>query len=748
MKRTLLLVLCAATLQADEFDTLRLRWRNTLTGGASDLSVPQIRSRLASIESTARSNWDRMDKFADRRALWSDLASASNSSQITSNFRRIRDMALAWATPGQALHASGDLLAATRSALDWMEANRYHARVTVKYDNWWDWEIGAPIELGNILTLLHEVLTPEEIARQAAAIDRFVADPRIMITSTVSTGANRVWKCKAAILRAVAVRDEAKLKLSSDALDPVFAYVVSGDGFYEDGSFIQHGRHPYTGGYGKSLLADLADLLYLLNGSAWEFRQPSRDNLYRWIFESFEPVLYRGAMMDMVRGREVSRSGSTDHAVGHATAASILRVSQFAPAELAASMRSMLKAFYLSDDSRDWAAGRSMEEIMAIRQLLNDSAVERRGELTGSWVFASMDRIVHLRPGWGFGIAMHSSRVYNFESINSENLRAWHTADGMTFLFNSDLTQYTDNYWPTADPQRLAGTTVITGSTARQSQLNGSSIAGGVSIDGFTGAMMQLRPDGRQMDARKSWFLFDNEVVALGSGIQAMQAASTVATIVENRLVRDEPPFARAEDGTWAHLASPDTGYYFPGEKDWKQERVSRTGSWSLINAGGSATNLTRRFHSIWFDHGIAPGDASYAYAVLPGASEAETQGYAATPEFTVVENSAAAHAVTEMTLGITAANFWSNTVHSSGGVSSDRVACVLLRARDGQLHLGVADPTQASAPIHIEIERGAAAVLEKDDAITIDQLSPTLKLTVHPEGALGRTLRASFTLP
>ncbi len=746
MKLILTLVILAAAMQGDEFDELRLRWRNTLTGGEADLAMPQIRSRLTSIESTARANWNSLDKSAERRTLWSDLAGPTNSSHITSSWRRVRDMALAWAVPGQALYANADLLAAIRSAMDWMEANRYHARVTNKYDNWWDWEIGAPIELGNLLALLHDALTPEELAKHAAAIDRFVADPRIMITSTVSTGANRVWKCKAAILRAIAVRDAAKLKLSSDALAPVFAYVTSGDGFHEDGSFIQHTRHPYTGGYGNSLLTDVADMLFLLSGSTWEVSDPGRDNIYRWIVESFEPLLYRGAMMDMVRGREISRSGSPDHAVGHNVAAAILRVSMYAPADIAPRLRAMLSEWYRSDSSRDWATSRSIEQIMAIRRLLDDDTVQRRGELAGSRVFAAMDRIVHLRPGWGLGIAMHSSRVYNYESINSENLRAWHTADGMTYLYNSDLTQFSDNFWPTVDPQRLPGTTVIAGSTARQSQLGGSNIAGGVTINGYTAAMLHLRPDGRQLDAKKSWFVFDNEMVALGSDIRGTSTDATVETIVENRLIRGEPAFTRAQDDSWAHLAAGGIGYFFPVAKNWRESLETRSGSWSLINTGGSTTATSRRYQAIWFDHGPAPADAMYAYAVLPGVSPAELETYAAAPHFRIVENSAAAHAVAEETLGVRAVNFWTNQSHTTAGITSDHVASVLIHDTDGTLHVGIADPSQtASAPIRIELDRAVGAPLEKDDAIIVEQLAPSLILTVRVEGARGRTLQARF---
>src|ERR1039457_6874821 len=76
--------------------------------------------------------------------------------------------------------APNPLLAAVRSAAAWLEENRYNARVPKEYDNWWDWEIGTPLQLGDLLVLLHDQLTPEETAKYAAAIDRFDSDPRVM----------------------------------------------------------------------------------------------------------------------------------------------------------------------------------------------------------------------------------------------------------------------------------------------------------------------------------------------------------------------------------------------------------------------------------------------------------------------------------------------------------------------------------------------------------------------------------------
>src|ERR1039458_7979947 len=100
-------------------------------------------------------------------------------------------------------------------------------------------------------------------------------------------------------------------------------------------------------------------------------------------------------MMDMVRGREVSRAGSTDHATGHAIAAAILRISQFAPPDQARRMRSMVKEYFLDDSALKWSAGGSIEQLMAVHTLLADQDVPRRGDLSGSWFFGGMDPGAH-----------------------------------------------------------------------------------------------------------------------------------------------------------------------------------------------------------------------------------------------------------------------------------------------------------------------------------------------------------------
>ena len=107
------------------------------------------------------------------------------------------------------------------------------------------------------------------------------------------------------------------------------------------------------------------------------------------------------------------------------------------------------------------------------------------------------------------------------------------------------------------------------------------------------------------------------------------------------------------------------------------------------------------------------------------------------------MENSAQAQAVSKSARGLRAVNFWTDSRTTSGGITCDRIASVLVIEADGAIEIAIADPTQSNGgAIHIEIDRAAAGVLEKDDAISIDQMAPAVRLTVNVANARGRSLR------
>jgi hyaluronate lyase len=615
------------------------------------------------------------------------------------------------------------------------------------------------------VVLIYDALTPTQLANFMAGTQKFTplgtASPVIGLT----TGANRVWEVMVVALRSMLLKRPDDLTAARSAFSPVFDDVTSGDGFYADGSFIQHLKHPYTGSYGVSLLGSLASGMHWLADSTWEVSDPDAANIYRWVRDSFEPLVYRGAFMDMVRGREISRSGSPDHAAGQAVIGSVLRLAEFAATAQAAELKSVAKYWMQTDTFHSFTSTAGLPILLLGKSMLSNATVVPKPELLGHWNFSSMDRVVHRQVGWGLGLSMRSSRIFNYESINGENLKGWFTGDGATWLYNSDLGQFND-FWPTVNPYRLPGTTVDTlprADSSGQSTSNTMTWVGGVTLPiGYGAAGMDFAGCGVSLTARKSWFMFDDEVVALGSGINSTDNR-TIETIVENRKLSAAGTEAFTVDGVaqstklgwsstlggahWCQLAGV-AGYYFPGGANVKALREARTGSWSLVNTGGSTTTLTRNYLTLWFDHGSNPANASYAYAILPNKTASETATYAGAPQFQVLENSPEAQGVRETSLGVEAVNFWTDNIRTVGAITCDRKASVLTQERPGQIDLAVSDPTQTNAgTIIVELARPAGAVLAVSPGITVLQLSPTIRARINVNGANGRTFTATLKL-
>jgi hyaluronate lyase len=769
----LLLVGWPLTCRADEFDVLREKWVEMLTGGSHlDLTDPAVVSSIKRLSLSASSYWSAMEKSPARAFLWADLPSATDTGHITESYVRLKTMALAYATEGSSLKGNASLKDDIVQGLDWMYANRYN-ETTPMHDEWFHLEIGAPAELVDTTALMFNDLSAAQVASYMRAVEKFTPSattPAPGGTVWSFTAANRMWKIHIVTIRGIIVKDPAKLLAARDAFSALFVYVKSGDGYYADGSFIQHRGHPYTGGYGASLLGRLAPVLALLNGpnresasgSSWKVTDPNIANLYSLVFTALEPVIYRGGIMAMVQGREVSRKSASEHAIGHSIMQNILLISQFAPEAEAARMRSMLKYWAEADTVLDFVETAPLGLKGAVRQLLADPAVKPLGELIGNFVFAGMDRVVHLGPGYGVGLSMSSSRVFTYESIHGENVYGWHTGEGMLYLYNPDLTQFDDDFWPTVDPRRLPGTTIdvnqVREPASGQSEAPATTWVGGASLGSYGAAGMQLRAWGSSLRAKKSWFMFDREVVCLGSDIRSSDSRP-IETVVENRLLHGSGDNVLTVNGaqesgtlgwteamqdvTWAHLKGPmegaDIGYYFPTPVGLHGLREARSGAWNH-----TTKSVSRDYLTLWLSHGTNPAGATYSYVQLPGYSAAQVSDYAKHPRAEILANSDRIQAVRENPLGVTAANFWSDGRSAVGIITVDKMASVLIQSKGAFMDVALSDPTQSNtSTVTMELASNALKVVSADPEVIIDQLSPAIRLSVRVAGSAGRTFHA-----
>ena len=163
----------AHTCRADEFDVLREKWVEMLTGGSHlDLTDPAVTSSISRLSSLANSYWSAMDKSPTGTFLWADLADPIDTGDITTSYERLKSMALAYVTPGSSLKGNASLKADIVRGLDWMYANRYNEATPMHYE-WFHLEIGAPAELVDTTALMFEELSAAQVANYMRAVEKF-----------------------------------------------------------------------------------------------------------------------------------------------------------------------------------------------------------------------------------------------------------------------------------------------------------------------------------------------------------------------------------------------------------------------------------------------------------------------------------------------------------------------------------------------------------------------------------------------
>ncbi|WP_348788830.1 polysaccharide lyase 8 family protein [Leifsonia sp. NPDC080035] len=755
---------------AADYARVRAQWRSTLIGDY-DLSDTVVKDYVTASAAEAKVLWDSLNTSSGRTFLWADLDSSTVSAIQRNNMGRLRTLALALSSPGSALYDSAQLRADIVSALDWFLANKYG--VTNRYDNWWDFQIGIPLALNDVCVLLYDELGTTRIATAMAAIKRYAPDPT-ETGGAVSTGANRNWACSIAILRGALSQDTATIAGAKTAYADVFPYATSLDGFYTDGGFIQHKYYSYNGGYAVSLLQYLTYSMVATAGTPWAFTSPRVSEVYDWVQRNYAPWIHSGAFMDMTRGRGLSRFYETDHRVGRLTIATLLQLAAVLPAAQAATVRALCKGWIQRDTFLPFFAYDSvpieqvrLSSIALGRAVVTDASVPAAAEPADTVIATSMARAVHRRPGFAFGVAMDSTVIGPFESANQENLQGWYTGEGAVYLYLPGQTgHWANQYWPTVNKYRIPGTTLDTRPrTPGASRSNGNTWTGGALLDGDAAIGMGLKIASSTLVGRKSWFCLGDAIVCLGGGISSSDGY-TVETIIENRNIGpngqtvpviDGAAVLTAPGGTptaftpgWAWIPNIG-GYVFPAGGTVTGAREDRSGRWTDMDHRGvydDGTSYSRRFVTLWFDHGVNPANASYAYIQLPAATQAQTAGMAASTDIAVVANTFDVQAVTRASTGTTMANIWTAEGGSAAGVSTDTRASLVVTRSGGRLSLAVSDPTQkVTGPVTVTLDQPATGTIQADPGITVLALSPVVKVSVDVTGAAGKTFTARFSV-
>lgn len=666
---------------------------------------------------------------------------------IMKMYQSLLAMTLSYTRHGSKFYQNAELLEDIKLGLEYMYKNYYGENLytSTTYGNWWPWWIGTPGQYLGILVLLRHELGRELVVKYASTI-------KFLMPFPYGSGSNmlnmaKLTACAGALLYDAEYICTVKSFVMKD-LD-YFVDTYGGDGgFYRDGSFIQHSNHPYIRGYGLEFIRAIVNLMNLTQGSAFEFTEDCVDNQYRWIFENYRHQIVGKNFSACNAGREVTR-GNSELYMCRDLFRNIIYMRSYAPPKWQGKLDSLIKAFMLKyNEDFSYLVWPHLAKYCV--DLYNDDSVIPEEQPLCTRVFGRMARAVHHGEKYGATLSLSSKTIHKYESINKENEQGWYFSDGFLFMypFDNDY-DYDGHYFWHASPYLRASVTINTAERIAKnlspSMPNASNYAGGVEcgkygsvgfILGYNNIAFERGTHKDKKDitieAKKSWFFLDDEIVCLGSGIKDA-SGTPVITCVENRMWRENDtltvggktltPTAETEiSAKYAHFTNMG-GYVFLDENKVTYNKTTRG------NYRNKDDKTTYDFAEIVIHHGVGDGtlNGSYAYAYLPTKTVQETAEYSKNPDFEIVQLNEKAHALYEKKLGIFAANFF----------EADTVKCV---------SIAPAIEISAKTPCSIMIKDGVLYV--SDPTGELDEIELTVngkKFSFNTKDTCGKTFSVNL---
>ena len=823
---------------SEDYKRLIEKWTAQLVGENPDKSDAAIMDTINNINAQAQVLWDSY-RYKGQPACtdvpWPDeigkkgnknIEFARDAVEFRQTFKNVLLMAKAYRLEHGALYNNKALLQDMINILDWLTTNCY--RPQSQTDNWWTWEIGIPKDIVPTLILLSNDLTKEQKVKFTEGVRFFQPDPyhggAIGTGSTHVLGyrmqfaANRVDNSMTALGIGLLLEDNESVYLASEASSSVLEFVSVEDsttlaekgypnGYYKDGSYIDHSRTPYAGSYGIVVLEGIVNISAILSNSPWQFR-PEKAKILEDIFvNTYGLGVYKGLMLDTLRGRAVSREMVTDKSIGRQVMTYIIKSLDTVSEAGRQTLLNYLKN-WLTADSEFVGTLKELNEIVVkqkAQEIIGNAGISGVVERAHK-NYPLMDRAVHRTDNWLFALSMYSERILNTEIMNGENLYGWHQSDGMTYLYGKDTSYYNDNYWNTINPFRLPGTTTVSKNigngvkdssgfyqdgdyTSKEAWVGGSELGGyginGMSLSGENDSKTPYEPNLR---ALKSYFMFGDEIVCLGSGINDKDSNFITETTVENRKLNDAASNQITLNGNKIELTPVNVnvaevvkgeglgtgaasmegkalenvkwiqiegnvegdrvGFYFPKEFGQLKARIAAsTGNWGNINLTATK-DVVKNYFELWFDHGKNPQNAEYSYVILPGKTSEEMKEYEKNPNVEILANTDEVQAVGYKNKSVIGANFWQDKAASVSGISSDKKASIIVKQSGDVVEIGVSDPTMKNlGTIEVDIDKEFGEVISADSNVTVAANNGKVHLIVNTAGKNGDTSYAVVRL-
>jgi len=812
----------------EDFAQIKKKWRYELVGDESNsVDNPMIRVLLDSITERAKESWESMNKKDDAEVLFGTKP-VESTNEMSKQYRHMWNMARAYGTYGTPFYKDVQMKEDVLYALEWLY-NHYYGPAeidgrgwrSVFLWNWWDWHVPVPTAICDTLMVMEDEVSRSAIYKYLMSYDYIRT---LFCTGKVQANAGaRVY----ASTEAAVLKEDPLLMLQClEDLDILHQLKLPGEGagVMKDYSYVNHFVFAMEGMYGTSVLIHrLAKTASALVGTKFQVNSEEVYNQFLWMEHTFRPVMHNGVLFTGVCGRGPSHGIMRGRGV---IVGALYLLGSFGEEEdkvLKTIIRQNVKKEHLGEVIPAIGSIALAERLLAVMEEDFDVPVYERGMMRYGTDRAVQHRMGPNGKGYAVSLNMTSERMGRYECINHCNTEGWYQGDGTLYVYTELTDGKQDEFGleyfneeaqdtgrprsskPYANMHRLPGTTEdmrqrepisifhpIMGARdfVGGAELEGQYIAAAYDFEayhyeeaddrqdtGMGGGFPQIFSD---LTAKKSYFMFDDEIVAVGSDICTTNE-DPVNTYIDNRalfwskdpagcditvdgcLYKDggvcnkDDSVCNRDDGLYkdGSVCNKDDGSACEGGPGLKEKCFAPSwihlgcfGGYYLPMGGETVINVTegeRRFFELWIPHGKKPQKAKYAYVMLPGRTPEETAAYSENPDVEILECTQKLHVVKEKKLKITAMVFWEAGTY--GDITVDIPCVVMLRECDGELRIAVSDPTQKERKAQMVIERNCV-VKDADPRIGVESIAEKDKktvLTMDFTDTRGETLQGIF---
>lgn len=608
-----------------------------------------------------KESWPDLDYESTRRSNWPPLF----------HLKRLKTMAIAYANPSSALYQQTELKNAILSGFNYWCNNNF------KSDNWWLDEIGIPQNIGPILMLMDKEISDETKTKALEKMDASLIG---------KTGQNRIWLSGNVLMRELM---RGNLNACEDAANEIKQTLVMTDGNSEgiqpDFSFHQHGSQLQFGNYGLHFSEDLVMWIYILNNTPLSFSSEKMELMKNVLQEGQNWVVYKNRYDILAAGRQL---------FPHMVDGDIYFHSIIKKADKHKMNTKLFAEIYHNE--------------------LPASFTDDTGSLLqGFKYYPHSDFGVYRTSDFYTSVRMCSNRTIGAEAGNGENQLGYYLGDGSNLIYRRG-DEYHDIY-PLWDWKKLPGTTLLQDSVRLpvlgwEGYHNQSDFTGGLTTDKIGVTAIKYRRDGLQ--ANKSWYFFNDKIIALGSGINCKKPFP-VTTTLNQCYLKDEvyvfdKNYKPAQKYNGKGIWHDSIAYISLTDQPIESTILNKKGKWNNVVTWLPDTTVSATIFTASINHGTQPVDESYGYVTIPNITHQSIKKEIRNTNFSLLSLTTDIHGIhlkREDLYAFTFFNPSSFQIPELGLISVNKACILSLQIENSKTDITIADPSQKQENIKITIK-------------------------------------------